>query len=103
MKAMIMFLLAPQPVLQIHQVDATYHLVQGAGQLTTTGDENIFLGQAAGYGNITGNKNICIGSVTHSNTDIGGNDSLNVIVGNRAGSYNAGSETVLIGCFCRAW
>ena len=71
----------------------------GAGQLTTTGDENIFLGQAAGYGNITGNKNICIGSVTHSNTDIGGNDSLNVIVGNRAGSYNAGSETVLIGAF----
>lgn len=71
----------------------------GAGQLTTTGDENIFLGQSAGYGNATGNKNICIGSVTHANIDFGGNDSLNVIVGNRAGSYNAGSETVLVGAF----
>ncbi len=72
---------------------------QYAGSNATTGIENVLVGISAGSGITTGKKNVLIGAYTYADTEFGGIDSLNVILGHRAGSYNDGSGTVLIGAF----
>lgn len=72
---------------------------QYAGSNATTGIENVLVGISAGSGITTGKKNVLLGAYTYAETEFGGIDSLNVILGHRAGSYNDGSGTVLIGAF----
>ncbi|MBK7566888.1 MAG: tail fiber domain-containing protein [Bacteroidetes bacterium] len=70
-----------------------------AGGLLGIGNKNVFIGTYAGRTIKSGYGNLCIGENTMFSDGGLGNDSMNVILGHHAGSYNAGSSNIMIGDF----